>query len=204
MRRIPAGMADLQFSREEYGQRVRAIKERMSTQGIDVLVITEPSNMYYTTGYDAYSFYVVQVVLIATDSDLPIWIGRFMDATSARRTTYLPEGHIRPYPDWYVQAADRHPMQFIGGVIEENGWGDKVLGVEMGAYYYTARSHAELVAALPNARFEDAELLVNWVRIVKSEQELAYMRQAGKISERMMARAVELAVPGFRECDLAG
>jgi Xaa-Pro aminopeptidase len=95
-------------------------------------------------------------------------------------------------------------MQFIAGIIEEKGWDRRVIGVEMGAYYYTARSHAELVAALPEARFRDAELLVNWVRIVKSEQELAYMRQAGKISEHMMARAIELAAPGLRECDLAG
>jgi ectoine hydrolase len=197
-------MADLHFTREEFGHRLRAVKERMSAQGIDVLVITEPSNMYYTTGYDAYSFYVVQAVLIAVDSDLPIWTGRLMDATSARRTTYLPEDCIRPYPDEYIQAVDRHPMQFIAGIIEENGWSRKAIGVEMGAYYYTARSHAELVAALPAAQFKDGELLVNWVRIVKSEQELAYMRQAGKISERMMARAIELAAPGFRECDLAG
>lgn len=74
----------------------------------------------------------------------------------------------------------------------------------MGAYYYTARSHSELVAALPGARFTDAELLVNELRLVKSEQELAYMRQAGRISERMMMRAVELAAPGVRECDVAG
>ena len=68
-------MPDLASSREKYGQRVRAVKERMSAQGIDVLVITEPPNLFYTTGYDAYSFYVVQVVLIAVDSDLPIWSG---------------------------------------------------------------------------------------------------------------------------------
>jgi Xaa-Pro aminopeptidase len=197
-------MADLHFTREEYERRVNLIKGRMAARGIDVLVITEPSNMYYATGYDAYSFYVVQAVLIALDSGMPLWTGRFMDATSATRTTYLPEEWIRPYPDYYVQSADRHPMQFIAALIEEKGWAKGVIGVEMGAYYYTARSHSELVAALPSARFRDAELLVNEVRLVKSEQELAYMRQAGVISERMMLRAVELAAPGVRECDVAG
>lgn len=197
-------MVDLQFTREEYNLRLHAMKERMARRGIDVLVITEPSNMYYATGYDAYSFYVVQAVLIALDADMPIWTGRFMDATSANRTTYLTQEWIRPYPDYYVQSADRHPMQFIAALIKENGWANRVIGVEMGAYYYTARSHSELVAALPGARFTDAELLVNELRLVKSEQELAYMRQAGRISERMMMRAVELAAPGVRECDVAG
>ncbi|TJW63257.1 MAG: M24 family metallopeptidase, partial [Mesorhizobium sp.] len=93
--------------------------------------------------------------------------------------------------------------QFIADMILCDCPSAKVVGVEMGAYYYTARDHAELVKAMPNVRFKDVELLVNWVRFIKSEQEVAYMRQAGEITERMMARAVEVAAPGIRECDVA-
>lgn len=196
-------MKELLFSREEYATRLKKTKDRMAAEGIDVLVVTEPQNMCYLTGYDAYSFYVVQCVLVAIDSDLPVWIGRFMDAPSARRTTYLPDDNVLPYPDTYVQAADRHPMQFIANFMQDKGWATKVVGVEMGAYYYSARSHVELQRALPDAKFKDAELLVNWIRIVKTEQELAYMRDAGKITDRMVARAVEVAAPGVRQCDLA-
>ena len=196
-------MPDLYFDRHEYADRLRAVKQRMRDAGIDVLVLSEPQNMYYVTGYDAYSFYVPQAVIVALDSDLPLWVGRFMDSPSARRTTYLPDDHIIPYPDTYVQAADRHPMQFMAEVIQRKGWGSKVVGCEMDTYYYTARMHAELQKALPDARLTDAELLVNWVRIVKSEQELAYMREAGTITDRMIARAVEVAAPGIRQCDLA-
>ena len=57
--------------------------------------------------------------------------------------------------------------------------------------------------ALPNARVTDAELLINWIRIVKSEAEIGYMREAGQITDRMIARAVEIAAPHVRECDLA-
>src|SRR4051812_30671966 len=125
-------MAELYFSREEYAERLRKVKAGMSAEGIDALILTEPQNMYYLTGYDAYSFYVVQAVIVALDADLPLWTGRFMDATSTRRTTYLPEAAILPYPDAYVQATDRHPMEFIARIIEEKGWGKKTLGVEMG------------------------------------------------------------------------
>jgi hypothetical protein len=57
---------------------------------------------------------------------------------------------------------------------------------------------------LPNARFKDAELLVNWVRIVKSPQEIRYLQEAGQIVERMLARALETIAPGVRECDVIG
>jgi ectoine hydrolase len=196
-------MKDLWFTQDEYAARLRATKERMAVAGIDVLFVAEPQNMYYLTGYDAYSFYVPQGVIVAVDAALPIWVGRFMDAPSAQRTAYLPDDCIVPYPDTFVQAADRHPMQFVANLIAGKGWGRKVIGVEMGAYYYTARAHLELQKALPDAKFADAELLVNWIRIVKSAQELAYMREAGKITDKMVERAREVAAPGVRQCDLA-
>src|SRR5204863_4469697 len=127
-------MPELHFTREEYAERLRAVKQRMSDAGIDVLVVAEPQNMYYVTGYDAYSFYVPQAVLVAVDAELPIWVGRFMDAPSARWTTYLPDDHIIPYPDTYVQAADRHPMQFIADLLTKRGWSRKVVGCELGTY----------------------------------------------------------------------
>ena len=195
---------DHPFTKEELAARIRAVQARMEATGIELLVIAEPSNMYYLTGYNAWSFYTPQAVLLAVDSDTPIWCGRFMDATSAHRTTYLPASHIRPYPDSYVQQPDRHPMQVVAGIIEKEGWGKRRIGIEMDAYYYTAHAHEWLVRSLPNATLSDAGLLINWVRVIKSSQEIAYMREAGEIVERMMDRAFAVVAPGVRECDLAG
>ncbi|WP_201840308.1 M24 family metallopeptidase [Microvirga zambiensis] len=191
------------FSEAEYMSRLRRVKVRMQSEGIDILVITEPANIYYLSGYDAWSFYTVQALLVFQDVELPLWVGRLVDSQSAHVTTYLPGERIIPYPDIYVHTPDRHASQFIADVILRESPSVKVVGVEMGAYYYTARDHAEFVAAMPNVRFKDAELLVNWVRFIKSDQEVAYMRQAGQITERMMERAVEAAAPGVRECDVA-
>ncbi|MGE0719827.1 MAG: M24 family metallopeptidase [Alphaproteobacteria bacterium] len=195
---------DHPFSREEFAGRIRAVQTRMQERGMDVLVVADPSNMYYLTGYNAWSFYTPQALLVSLDSETPIWCGRFMDATSAHRTTYLPADAIRPYPDSYVQASDRHPMQIVAGIIEKEGWSRKTIGIEMDAYYYTAHAHEWLAGALPNAKLVDAGLMVAWVRVVKSPQELTYLREAGQIVERMMDRAFEVIRPGLRECDLAG
>ncbi|AAB91866.1 conserved putative hydrolase/peptidase of the M24 family (plasmid) [Sinorhizobium fredii NGR234] len=196
-------MRILHFSDAEYQQRMLRVKQRMQAQDIDVLIVTEPANINYLTGYDAWSFYTVQALLVFQDVDLPMWIGRSIDKQSAIVTTNLPDERIIPYPDIYVHSPDRHAAQFIAQMLLREAPRAKTVGVEMGAYYYTARDHAELQKALPNVAFKDAELLVNWVRFIKSEREIAYMREAGVITERMMKRAVEVAAPGVRQCDVA-
>jgi ectoine hydrolase len=73
----------------------------------------------------------------------------------------------------------------------------------MDAHFFTARCYQELCRHLPDADFVDASLLVNWVRIVKSPQEIAYMRQAGVIAEQAMNVAIESIEVGVRQCDVA-
>ena len=46
----------------------------------------------------------------------------------------------------------------------------------MDSHYYTAYSHDKLLNGLPNAKIKDCERLVNWARLVKSEQEIKYMK----------------------------
>jgi Xaa-Pro dipeptidase len=173
----------------------------MSEAGIDVLVVSDPANMNYLTGYDGWSFYVPQCVVIAVDEDTPLWIGRGMDSAGARLTTFLSDDNIIGYPDHYVQSLERHPFNFVGDVIVARGWAKKRIGVEMDAYYFTARAYAELQKTLGDATFVNGDLLVNWIRLVKSDSEIALMRQAGAIAGRVMHTALDNLHPGVRECD---
>ncbi|MGY4298736.1 Xaa-Pro aminopeptidase [Bradyrhizobium sp. i1.4.4] len=158
----------LHFERAEFATRLAAVKAEMAARQIDVLLLSEPPNQNYLTGYNAYSFYTPQMVIVALNHHEPIWVGRFMDSMSARRTTYLADDSIRAYPDRYVQSAMYNPCDFYAEVVKELAGEKARVGVEMGGYYYYARTHADLLRALPDAQFVDADLLVNWIRIVKS------------------------------------
>lgn len=193
----------LLFERAEFATRLAAVKKEMARQGIDILLLSEPPNQNYLTGYDAYSFYTPQMVVVALKHEEPIWIGRFMDRISAVMTTYLADDNIRTYKDEYVNSATLSAYDFVADVVKEVGGGKARIGVEMGGFYYSARAHADLVRALPLAQFVDADLLVNWIRIVKSPAELSLMRQAGRIADAMVQRAVDVIAPGVRECDVA-
>lgn len=192
---------DLSFDRAEYADRINKTREAMTADGIDLLMVSDPSNMAWLTGYDGWSFYVHQCVLLTLDGP-PVWFGRRQDANGALRTVHMDEAHITSYPDEYVQSAERHPMDFLSAMITDRGWARHRIGVEMDNYYFSAAAYGSLVRHLPNVRFEDATGLVNWCRAVKSSQELTYMRRAAKIVEHMHERIFDKIEPDMRKCDL--
>lgn len=191
----------LNFTRSEYADRLAKTRRAMEKAGIDLVIVTDPSNMHWLTGYDGWSFYVHQCVLVPGSGE-PIWYGRGQDANGAKRTAYLSHDNIVGYPDHYVQSNERHPMDLLSKMIEERGWAKASIAVEMDNYWFTAAAYASLVKHLPNARFKDAQGLVNWQRAIKSPTELDYMRKAGRIVEAMHKRIVEKVEPGMRKSDL--
>lgn len=191
----------LNFSRDEYSQRLAKTRAAMAAAGVDVIIVSDPSNMAWLTGYDGWSFYVHQCVVVGPEGD-PVWFGRGQDANGARRTAYLSDSDIIGYADHYVQSTERHPMDYLSAKIEERGWGTKRIGVEMDNYWFSAAAFAALQKHLPNARFLDVTALVNWQRAVKSSQELDYMRKAARLVERMHQTIFDKCEVGYRKCDL--
>ena len=192
---------ELRFTREEFAKRLDKTRQAMDAKGVDLLIVTDPSNMNWLTGYDGWSFYVHQCVIIPPHGE-PIWFGRSQDANGAKLTAYLKHENIIGYPDHYVQSTERHPMDYLSGILTDRNWGGHRIGVEMDNYYFSAAAFASLTRNLPNARFTDATALVNWQRAIKSPQEISYMRKAAKIVEKMHKRIVDKVHVGMRKCDL--
>ena len=191
----------LHFSREEFAGRVERTQRAMAARELDLLIVSDPSNMAWLTGYDGWSFYVHQAVILPIDDD-PVWFGRGQDANGAKRTVWMDVQNIAGYPDHYVQSTERHPMQVLSEILARRGWDKRRCGVEMDNYYFSAAAFATLQKHLPNAAFHDATGLVNWQRAVKSAQELAYMETAARIVERMHERIFETIEPGLRKSSL--
>ncbi len=187
---------DLPFTVSEYQQRLGKARASMAEKGIDLLIVTDPSNMAWLTGYDGWSFYVHQCIILPMEGD-PFWYGRKQDANGALRTVFMDDSHVLFYPESYVQSTECHPMDYLASLLIDRGFGGAVIGVEMDNYYFSAAAYMALVNHLPNARLTNANSLVNWCRAVKSEQELIYMRRAGRIVEEMHKRIFEKIEPGL-------
>jgi ectoine hydrolase len=191
----------LAFSIAEFSERLEKVRTAMAGAGVEVLVVTDPSNMNWLTGYDGWSFYVHQAVIILPEGE-PLWFGRPQDVAGARLTSYLGEDSLFSYPDHYVQNSTVHPYQLLSALLRDRGHAGARIGVEMDNYYFSAKCLETLRFELPDAPVVDATALVNWQRAVKSEQELTYMRRAARIVEVMHERIREVAEDGLRKCDL--
>ncbi|WP_194435487.1 M24 family metallopeptidase [Vibrio fluminensis] len=189
--------AALQFDLDEYQLRLHKVRQSMQEQEIDLLIIHDPSNMSWLTGYDGWSFYVPQCVVVGHSGE-PIWFGRIQDANGAYRTTYMSAENISFYPDHYVMNPPLHPMEFlVESVLEPKLWDRGKIGVEKDNYYFSATAYEALQTNLPCASLVDATGLVNWCRAVKSAQELAYMCRAARIVENMHRLAYDMIEPGL-------
>lgn len=189
-------MSNIPFTRAEYAERLAQVKRRMAKAGFDLIICQDPANMGWLTGFDGWSFYVPQCVLVHQEEDMPIWFGRAQDAKSAHLTTYLPAKNITPFSEHLIQHPIGHPYDELAELIRARGWGTARIGVEMDAHYYTARCHAHLTKGLLDAAFSNNGDLVNWARLVKSEAELVLMREAGRICSHAMNRAIAVMKPG--------
>ena len=159
------------FAKSEYEQRVNTVKQRMQSAGFDLLICQDPASMGWLTGFDGWSFYTPQAVLVHLEEATPIWFGRAQDAKSARITTDLIDDNIISFSEPLVHHPSQHPFDELCELVIARGWGSARIGVELDAHYYTARAHHHITSGLPNAKIEDNRELVNWARLVKSEAE---------------------------------
>lgn len=190
------------FSAEEYATRLAKTRKRMQERGLDMLMVTDPSNINYLTGYDCYTISMPQGLLVPSSGDV-VFFSRSIDASALPLTTHLTKEQVFGYPEDHVDTVDRHPFDWIAGVMRDRGLAAGTLAIERDSNFYTVRAHDALMAGLPDVKFVDAQRLVNWVRGVKSDAEIDTMRIAGRIVERVMAKALEMIEPGVRQCDVA-
>ena len=190
------------FEKWEYLERLTKVKDSMVEKGMDALLVVDPANICYLTGYNANSYYVPQFILVTLDDEMPHYLGRYMDAkVGVVKTTWLDENHTHYYDDTWLHQTDRHPVDWMCQEISSLGYGNKRIGVELDNYWFTAYSYERFKRGLPDAKFVNATCLVNWIRVVKSDHEIEMVRRSGEIIYNMMSTAVEVINPGVRQCD---
>ena len=189
------------FTKEEYKERLKKVQKSMQEKGIELLISQDTNNMNYLTGYDAWSFYYAQCVIVHVNAEEPLCFVRAQDAGGAYIKTYLKDENIIVYDEKYIHVWPIHPYDRLIEIIKERKWDNLSIGVEMDSHYYTAYSHEKLKHGLPNAKIIDCERLVNWVRLVKSDEEIKYMKIASQITQLGMKTAFDAINPGVRQCD---
>ncbi|MGY4230310.1 ectoine hydrolase [Bradyrhizobium sp. USDA 4503] len=188
------------FPRTEYLRRLQAVKAQMVQRDIETLVVTFERNINYLTGYRARSAYVPQALLVSVHQEEPAFIVRQMDLPAAIHMTFLERNKMIGYPEALVGNPEKDGYDAIIDFLRDAGWVKRAVGLELGQL--PARSAEKFKARLPEAKMVDCTNVVTWIRIIKSDLEVALMREAAAIADAGIMRAAEVMRPGVHEAEV--
>lgn len=187
---------------DEIQRRLAAVARLAEEQGVDSLVVLDPANVYYLSGFrttlhtrfTAVAFRTSapeDAVLIAPSVDRrlalePIWYPSLLGRTQIYYEGAPPGGPL-------VNA----PGPFLDEIIRD---GD-VLGIDLATASY---GQVQMLAArYPRAQIRDASEILHAARRVKSELELAALRRANEVAITVLSQVPGLLRVGMTEIELA-
>lgn len=183
-------MPNLYFSEAEFEQRQTAACTKMAEASLDGLILFRQESMYYLTGYDTSGYTMFQAMYLGADGRCGL-LTRTADRIQSRATSIIEDVRI-----WYDRE-EATPGDDLRLMLDDYGCRGKRLGVEYHAYGLTGQRAKMVDAALHGfCTLVDASDLIRLLRLVKSETELAYVRKAGALCDRLLAVSIERCVPG--------
>ena len=194
---------EMAFPMAEYDRRLARVREGMAAQDLDVLLVSNTSNLGYLTGYDTTmpSGYTVLVVPARGEVTL--------HCSELEAPCMLMNGWVRRIEVFYWYAAQDTGTD-LARILVEGGYAGKRVGLEMGyaetfaSGAFDTRSFLRLQEHLAGSVFVDATRLVLEVRLVKTEQELAYMRTAGTYSWAGLQAGLAACREGATDTEVIG
>ncbi len=168
----------------------------LQEQSLDGTLLFKQESMYYLTGFDRLGYLSFQALFVGTDGTLAL-LTRAPDAALGRYNSIISDIDI------WVDRDGVNPAQEIKRFLDARKMRGKRIGIEYHAVGLSAQRGKMLDAALEGfCSLLDASALVDNLRRVKSEAEIAYVRKAATLAEAAAVEANRLSVPGAFEGDI--
>lgn len=184
----------LPFSLDEYRTRLDRLRLEMQRCDLDACVVFVPENIYYLTGFTTTGYYMYQALVVPLEGEPAL-------------VTYLEERINIERRSWvelfFNYSVVEDPIDVTTGALADMGLSGAVLGIEEGSMFLPVAAYKRLLSANPRARWVDASGVVERGRLVKSDAEIGYIRQAARAAEAGMEAALAAAVEGRTENDVA-
>ncbi|MGY4281677.1 Xaa-Pro dipeptidase [Bradyrhizobium sp. LM2.7] len=182
------------FSTEEFQSRLERVQGAIQNEGLVGLMVHSPANIYYLSGYHTSGYFAYQVLFVPQRGE-PLLLVREVEKTNGDEYSWLK-------PELRVMYADiEDPMEVTARWLAELGWlsGAQAVGVEKAEAALTVRQFESLRDNIGKVELKDASGLVTRVRLIKSPQEIKYIRQAAKILDTGFAAGLRTLAVGKTE-----
>lgn len=180
------------FPEEEYNQRLERLRAKMAVEDLGALLLTDPSDLFYLTGYSTFEV-SVHVALVVTADTLTLQVPS-IETGPAMITTRVD--HVVGYR-W----------EGIEDVLDPLAQALNGRGARVGVDYWHGSLRQGVLEGLkqrlPDTRFVDASGLLKSIRIVKSPAEIECLRQSARITGQGIESAAAAVRPGMTDNDIA-
>ena len=180
------------FSENEMSARKRRLLAGMAADRVDGMLLFAQESLFWLTGYDTFGFCFFQCLYVGADGRVAL-LTRSADLRQAQRTSNISD--IRIWKD----GAGANPARDLAAMLGDIGARGR-LGVENDSYGLTHFNGRRLEAALEGvATLVEASRLVGDLRVTKSPEELAFVREAAWLSDLADRAAIERTAAGADE-----
>ncbi len=187
---------NIYFTREEFAERQARVRAALSDKGLEGMLLFKIEDMYWLCGLDTQGFVIFHAMYIGVNGELT-HISRSADVPSIEYSSICDDIHP------WVDSLENSPFTAVREVLERFKLKGKRVGVQRDTFGLTSKMGRDLDAAVADyCELVDMSDLIRLMRVVKSPQELEYVRQAGKIIDSCLAKGIELTQPGAFEGDI--
>ena len=186
----------LHFSKEEFLQRKTKVLESMKEQKLDALLMFRQESMYWLTGYDTFGYVFFQTLILNKNGNV-ILLTRAPDLRQAQNTSNIENIKI------WVDKDGSNPTDDLKIILDELSLKGKKVGVEYEAYGMTGRNALRLNKSLENyCEVEDQSELITKLRVIKSQEEIVYVKKAAELADRALDEAWKHTKAGASEAKI--
>ena len=186
----------LHFSKKEFSDRKKNVLEKMKEQNLDALLMFKQESMYWLTGYDTFGYVFFQTLVLDHKGNT-ILLTRAPDLRQAQNTSNIENIRI------WVDQDGINPTDNLKIILNELELKNKKIGIEYEAYGLTGRNAILLNKSLNNyCEIEDQSELITKLRVIKSNEELVYVRKAAELADKALDQAWKYAKGGVNEAKI--
>ncbi len=186
----------LHFSKEEFSQRKIKVLKSMKEQNLDALLMFRQESMYWLTGYDTFGYVFFQTLILDKNGNT-ILLTRAPDLRQAQNTSNIKDIRI------WVDKDGSNPTDDLKVILNELSLKGKNLGIEYEAYGMTGRNALRLNKSLENyCNIEDQSELITKLRVIKSHEEIVYVKKAAELADNALDQAWKNAKAGASEAKI--
>ena len=183
----------LHFSVEEFKNRKDKVIKLLKEEKLDALLMFRQESMYWLTGYDTFGYVFFQTLVLDKKGNI-ILLTRAPDLRQAQNTSNINDIRI------WVDRNGSDPTEDLKIILDELNLKGKNIGVEYEAYGLTGRNALRLNKSLENyCSIEDTSELVTKLRVIKSNEEINYVKKAANLADKALSEVWKHAKAGVSE-----